>query len=199
MILEILGREAVELHLNHVPSEFRDRVDDLGEDRGVVFDDDRLSEICRKLLMPVPGDWGYQRLPNRLYSAFGPLYGPEGLVVRLRRQELGEIVSELDAGEIHAVFEKAALDPAGYDSRLEGGLLLMTRVRFRETDVVFQLGDEEFDPEALSLVIHELDDLPGEAGPPVVHHLIYKGARVAPGLGAAEEFDYSVDFLEALG
>lgn len=197
MIIQIIGGSACEAYAYHLPRLFCDIAEGMCEDRGVIFDDDKLTEICRTLQMQDPGNWGYKHLPNRVYFGFGPLYVPSDIKVLLKKDVLEPPVREIDLQSLDIERTAAVPDKNAMNSNLEDDAIVVLLTRFGNKDFWADLGDVEFDPSLLSLAVHDLDGLLGTGGLSIIHHVVYGGKPLEFIEGAGDETDYEVKTLDA--
>jgi len=191
MIVQIIGGRASELFVNHLPSIFVDVARDMGEDLGVVFDDDKLKEICMTLQMPYPGDWGYKRLPNLVYAAMGPHYEPDRLSLSLKPGVLEPARETFDLTEVAVRQEKPEPDKAALAATIEHGAVVCMHTLFANKDFWFS-AQPDFDPARLTLVVHDFGEMLGGSGPEVVVGVEYAGEPLELSEGAGHETDYEV-------
>lgn len=197
MILQVIGARALEAYAFHLPRMFCDIADGMGEDRGVIFDDEKLAEICLTLKMGQPGNWGYKNLPNRVYFGFGPLYDPAGMEILLKKDVLEPPLKKFEASEITTRRIKAEPDRSGFDARMEDGVVVAMMTEFANKDFWVDLGDTtDVDPDRLEMVVHELDSMLETKGRSIVHHLQYDGRSLEFREGSGDEIDYEIKMIE---
>jgi hypothetical protein len=197
MILQIIGARALEIYAFHLPRLFCDIADGMGEDRGVMFDDEKLAEICLTLKMDQPGNWGYKNLPNRVYSGFGPLYDPPNLAILLKKDVLEPALKKLEPSEIMIRRSKAEPDRSAFAVRMEDGVVVALMTEFANKDFWVDLGDTtDVDPGRVELVVQDLDWMLETKGRSIVHHLEYNGTPLEFKEGSGEEVDYEIKMLE---
>lgn len=194
MILQIIGQRASEVYVNHLPRMFCDVAQGMGEDSGVVFDDDKLREVCETLHMKSPGVWGYKKLPNRLYFGAGPHFDPSGLKVMLKEDVLEPPLDELDIGLLNEQRTMAASDASAMDRSIEDGAVLTMRTLFRNKDYWVDIGElgAKPDPSLITLNVHDLDEILGIKGLSIIHSVIFDGVTMHFTEGSGEEIDYEV-------
>jgi hypothetical protein len=197
MILQIIGARALETYAFHLPRMFCDIADGMGEDRGVMFDDEKLTEICLTLKMDQPGAWGYKNLPNRVYFGFGPLYDPAGIEILLKKDVLEPPLKKFDPSEVITRRIKAEPDRSAFDAGMEDGVVVALMTEFANKDFWVDLGDAaDIDPSRVELVVHDLDWMLETKGRSIVHHLQYGGKPLEFREGSGDEVDYEIKTIE---
>jgi hypothetical protein len=195
MIVQILGGLASEVYVNHLPKMFTDVALGMGEDLGVVFDDDKLKEICMTLQMPYPGDWGYKRLPNLVYGGMGPHFDTSGLRLLLKKEVLEPAVDEIGLDQVRVERMRPEPDAAAMDALDEDSVLLSMHTLFRNKDFGVRVGPD-FEPSRLSLLVHDLQGVLGAGGPEIIGGVLYDGKPLEMFEGSGHEIDYEVKTID---
>jgi hypothetical protein len=198
MILQFIGGRASEVYVNHLPRIFMDVAEGMGEDRGVILDDDKLAEICAALQMKPLGNWGYKKLPNRLYFGFGPHFAPEEFKIVLKEDVLEPPLDEFEPAVFDVRRTRALPDRSAMDESIEDGVVVIVRTLFSNKDFWVDLGDAGgmFDPSLLSIQVHDLGDMLRNRGLSIVHHLVYEDRILEFGEGYGDEIDYEILLFE---
>lgn len=195
MIVQVLGGLASEVYVNHLPRMFADVALGMGEDLGVVFDDDKLKEICMALQMPYPGDWGYKKLPNLVYGGMGPHFEAGGLRLLLKNEVLEPAMDEIGPDQVRVERVRPEPDATAMAALDRDSVLLSMHTLFGNKDFWVRVGPD-FEPSRLILVVHDLGGVLGAGGPEIVGSVLYDGKPLELREGSGHEIDYEVKAVD---